>query len=171
MFTNLKYTDHTTEHMFFLNRDWQKKKSYLVWQDSRSGRVWEREVTGVLDLEVRLGWVRCHASVGDWERDIDGLSRFVESRTQENEDEDWLFFIWFVRLERGRLDDWECERFWDWEFETWERWKICEHWINELWFCEFVRVERGRVDAEDEYCLLRLRSFVFIVPLNWTGSI
>jgi hypothetical protein len=45
-------------------------------------------VTGLLDLEVRLGRVRCHASVGDWERDIDGLSRFVESMTQENEDED-----------------------------------------------------------------------------------
>jgi hypothetical protein len=33
-----------------------------------------------------------------------------------------------------------------------------------LW--EFVRVERGRLDAEDEYCLLGLRNFVFIVPLT-----
>jgi hypothetical protein len=29
-----------------------------------------------------------------------------------------------------------------------------------------VRVERGRLDAEDEYCLLGLRNFVFIVPLT-----
>jgi hypothetical protein len=45
-------------------------------------------VTGLLDLEVRSGQVGCHARVGDWERDIAGLSRFVESRTQENGDED-----------------------------------------------------------------------------------
>ena len=62
-------------------------------------------MTGLLDLEVRSGRVRCHARVGDWERDMAGLSRFVESRTQENRDEDCLFFIWFVRVERGRLDD------------------------------------------------------------------
>ena len=42
----------------------------------------------MLDLEVRSGQVGCHARMGDWERDITGLSRFVESRTQENEDED-----------------------------------------------------------------------------------
>jgi hypothetical protein len=38
-------------------------------------------VTGLLDLEVRLGRVVCHARVGDWERDMVGLSRFVESWT------------------------------------------------------------------------------------------
>ena len=50
-------------------------------------------MTGLLDLEVRSSRVRCHARVGDWERDMAGLSRFVESRTQKNGDEDGLFFI------------------------------------------------------------------------------
>ncbi|KAL3579429.1 hypothetical protein D5086_020933 [Populus alba] len=38
--------------------------------------------------QLMSGRVGCHAHVGDWERDMAGLSRFVESRTQENGDED-----------------------------------------------------------------------------------
>lgn len=45
-------------------------------------------MTSLLDLEVRLGRVGCHARVGEWERDMAGLSRFVGSRTWENGDED-----------------------------------------------------------------------------------
>jgi len=128
VFTNLKYTDHTTEHMFFLKKKQRltKKKPYLVWQDSRSGRVWEMEVTDLLDLEVRLGRVACHARVGDWERDMAGLSRFVESGTQENGDEDWLFLSGLWGLRGG---GWTTESVRDSEIES-LRLKKDERFVN-----------------------------------------
>jgi hypothetical protein len=138
------------------NKDWQNKKSYLVWQDSRSGQVWEREVTGLLDLEVRCSV--CHARVGDWERNMDGLYRSVESGTQENGDEDWLFLIWFVRVERG---GWTTGRVREYEIESLRLTK--DLWIWDLWTesvnCEFVRVERGRLDVEDGCVLARVNNF------------
>ena len=81
-----------------------KKKQRLIkknhtWCDKIQGRVWERELIGLLDLEVRCGVY--HARVGDWERDvarlldllmkIEGLP--VDNKSQENWDEDWL--TWF----------------------------------------------------------------------------
>jgi len=56
-----------------------KKKSYLVWQDSRSSvREGVIEVTGLLDLEIRYGV--CHTRVEE------GGGWFVRFN-----DEDWSF--------------------------------------------------------------------------------
>jgi hypothetical protein len=46
---------------------------------------------------------------------MDGLYRSVESGTQENGDEDLLFFIWFVRVERG---GWTTGRVREYEIES-----------------------------------------------------
>ena len=61
---------------------------------------------------------------------------------------------------------WTTESVRDSEIESLRLKKDERSVIIESMNCDFVRVERGRLDAEDEYCLLGLRNFVFIVPLN-----
>jgi hypothetical protein len=99
---------------------------------------------------------------------------FVEiCRVRDSGEWRWRLIIFYLVCEgwegaAGRLGEWEILR-----LRVWDLRKICEFEICELnqWIVNLWGLRGGGWTQRMGVCLLGLIIFVFIVPLNWTGSV